>query len=116
MAGVADAERTARFRTVMALAFVNDVSEELYAKLRASGDPVASHPDAFVTEGILEGRITHEPRGGGGFGYDPAFELPQLGKTLAEMSLEEKNRISHRYRALIEMRELLLRWKLAKER
>ena len=74
------APRRAVFRTVMALA----------------------GPDGAVIceEGRLEGEITLEPRGREGFGYDPVFYAPDEKKTLAEMSLAEKNRISHRARAL----------------
>ena len=70
---------------------------------------VPAGTDAFVAEGILEGRITHESRGAAGFGYDPVFELPHLGRTLAEVGAEVKNSLSHRFRALVEIRELLLR-------
>ncbi|HEX6796694.1 MAG TPA: RdgB/HAM1 family non-canonical purine NTP pyrophosphatase [Ktedonobacterales bacterium] len=49
-----------------------------------------------VVEGRLEGRLVAEPRGGGGFGYDPIFFVPSLGRTVAQMSAEEKHRISHR--------------------
>jgi XTP/dITP diphosphohydrolase len=72
------ANRRARFVTVVALVF----------------------PDGeYVTaEGSVEGRIAEEPRGERGFGYDPVFEID--GRTYAEMSLEEKNRFSHRARAL----------------
>ena len=83
--GVAAELRTARFRTAC-VACVTD-GRECFA------------------EGVLEGRITEAPHGEGGFGYDPIFELPALGKTLAELSAEEKNRFSHRavaMRALIE--------------
>ena len=62
-----------------------------------------------VAEGVLEGRITEAPQGDGGFGYDPIFEVPELGKTLAEISPEQKNRISHRalaMRALIAQLDL----------
>jgi XTP/dITP diphosphohydrolase len=52
--------------------------------------------------------ITDEPRGTNGFGYDPLFLVPELGRTMAELSPEEKNRISHRGRALRQARELLL--------
>lgn len=69
--------------------------------------------DALIAEGVLEGRITREKRGNAGFGYDPVFEVPAVGKTLAEMGLEAKNQISHRYRALVEIRELILRWRIA---
>jgi XTP/dITP diphosphohydrolase len=53
-----------------------------------------------VAEGTLEGRIAEAPRGASGFGYDPVFELPELGKTLAELSDEEKSALSHRARAV----------------
>lgn len=53
-----------------------------------------------VVEGRCEGRITREERGEGGFGYDPIFFLPEYRKTFAELSPEEKNRISHRGRAV----------------
>jgi XTP/dITP diphosphohydrolase len=98
MADVPDEERTARFRCVMALALTPDVG------------PAGT--GAFVAEGILEGRITRENRGAGGFGYDPVFEVPHLGKTLAEVGTEVKNTLSHRYRALVEIREILLRERL----
>lgn len=75
--------RTARFRSVVALAFPDGVE--------------------IIASGSLEGRITSEPRGDGGFGYDPVFEVD--GLTLSEMGLERKNQMSHRalaLRALIE--------------
>jgi XTP/dITP diphosphohydrolase len=56
--------------------------------------------DAIVAEGKVEGEILEAPKGDGGFGYDPLFWEPTLGKTLAEASSEEKNSISHRARAL----------------
>lgn len=80
LANVADEARAARFRTVVAVAY----------------DP--EHVE--TAEGELRGRITREERGRAGFGYDPIFEIPELGKTLAELTLEEKNRLSHRGRAL----------------
>lgn len=49
-----------------------------------------------VVEGRLEGRLVAEPRGSGGFGYDPIFYVPSLGRTAAELSADEKHRISHR--------------------
>ncbi len=58
----------------------------------------------IMTEGRCEGEITLEPRGTHGFGYDPVFWIPSLGKTTAELSLEEKTRISHRGRALQRLR------------
>jgi len=52
------------------------------------------------SEGICPGEIIPEERGQNGFGYDPIFFLPELGKTMAELSMEEKNRLSHRARAV----------------
>lgn len=71
-------DRSARFRTVVALV----------------------HPDgsSVTAEGELRGRIAQSRRGEGGFGYDPVFEVD--GVTLAEMGVEEKNRLSHRAQAL----------------
>ena len=63
---------------------------------------------AFVCSGVLRGSITEAPAGDGGFGYDPLFLPEGSGKTLAEMTLHEKNRISHRKRALSRMRTVLL--------
>jgi XTP/dITP diphosphohydrolase len=54
----------------------------------------------IVVEGNCEGIILDKPRGGGGFGYDPLFFLPELNKTMAELSPQEKNMISHRGRAV----------------
>jgi len=58
--------------------------------------------------GQLHGRIAHQPRGTHGFGYDPIFLLPELTRTLAELSREEKSRLSHRARAFEKMRPHLL--------
>lgn len=79
--------RSARYRCVLVL---------------AAGDCVLA-----MSEGIFEGVIVDEPRGRGGFGYDPYFLVPALGKTVAELSPEEKNRISHRGKALAALREQL---------
>jgi XTP/dITP diphosphohydrolase len=59
--------------------------------------------------GSCEGLIGFERRGSGGFGYDPLFVVPEYGKTMAELGLEIKNRISHRARALEELRGVLSR-------
>lgn len=77
--GVPEDDRTARFRTVVAL-------------VRADGEE-------RTFEGELEGRIVAAGRGGGGFGYDPVFFVPDEGRTLAELPLARKNAISHRSRA-----------------
>lgn len=78
--GTPPVQRTARYRAVIAVA-----------------DPARI---LCTAEGACEGRIQDEPRGTGGFGYDPHFLLPELGLTMAELPAEEKNRISHRGKAL----------------
>jgi len=80
MEGIPMEKRTARFRCAMAVAF--------------------SEHEVLIAEGVLDGFIATEPHGKGGFGYDPVFLVPQLGKTLAQLSVDEKNAISHRARAL----------------
>jgi len=62
------------------------------------------------TTGTCEGRITMAPRGGGGFGYDPIFEVPELGATFAEISRAEKSARSHRGHAVRAMVEFLRSW------
>ncbi len=87
--GIPRSKRQARFITVAALA-------------------APPHP-VQIAKGVLEGVISEQPAGTEGFGYDPVFFVPDLGKTLAELSREEKNRISHRARAFAKMREILQR-------
>jgi XTP/dITP diphosphohydrolase len=82
---VPEESRSARFRTVVAYV---DKERELRF------------------DGVVEGRILTEERGSGGFGYDPVFLVENSGKTMAEMSAEEKNGISHRGRAL----QAFLKW------
>lgn len=60
-----------------------------------------------LAEGFCEGEIIPEERGTGGFGYDPIFLLSEWGKTMAELSMEEKNRLSHRARAVMNAKEIL---------
>ena len=69
----------------------------------------AVFPDGRIldTQGTMEGEIAHEIRGENGFGYDPILYLPELKKTSAELSPEEKNAISHRGKALRSMKEML---------
>jgi XTP/dITP diphosphohydrolase len=78
----ANSKRSARFKTAMALII---------------------HGEEHVFDGIVEGQITHAKRGTEGFGYDPIFEPEGKAKTFAEMSLGEKNSMSHRARALEKM-------------
>lgn len=84
---VPDEKRTARFVCAMAAAF----------------------PDGrtITTRGTIEGRIGYEERGENGFGYDPIFYLPEYGCSTAELSLEKKNELSHRGKALRAMRQKL---------
>ena len=59
-------------------------------------------------EAVIEGRIAREPAGENGFGYDPIFYVPEYGCTTAELSMEQKNKISHRAKALNRMKEEVL--------
>ena len=63
--------------------------------------------ELITAQGDYPGLITETPMGSGGFGYDPVFYDPKTGKTFAELCQEEKNRVSHRKRALIALREKL---------
>jgi XTP/dITP diphosphohydrolase len=60
---------------------------------------------ALTYEAVCDGEITHQMKGAHGFGYDPVFYYPPLKKTFAQMSMEEKNRVSHRGKAMAELRE-----------
>ncbi len=86
MRGVAPRRRRAQFRSVLAL--VGKEIEEL-------------------TEGICSGVLAESPRGTNGFGYDPIFIPDGFAKTYAELTSDEKNRISHRSRSFEKMREVL---------
>ena len=61
----------------------------------------------MVADGACLGAIRSEPVGQGGFGYDPVFEIPGHGRTLAELPEQEKNRLSHRGRALLGLRSAI---------
>jgi len=80
MANVPDEKRTARFVTVLTMLFKNG--------------------DTIVVRGEVEGVIGYEAKGSNGFGYDPLFIVPELGKTFAELESHEKNALSHRANAL----------------
>lgn len=67
----------------------------------------AANGDVLVVEASLEGMIADAPHGSQGFGYDPLFYVPESGRTMAEMDLDEKNRISHRARAMKKLVEQL---------
>jgi XTP/dITP diphosphohydrolase len=84
---VPDEKRTARFVCAIAAVFPNG--------------------SEYVERGTMEGRIGYEEKGSNGFGYDPIFYLPEYGMYSAELDPEEKNRISHRGKALESMKERL---------
>ncbi|HEY3257115.1 MAG TPA: non-canonical purine NTP pyrophosphatase, partial [Polyangiaceae bacterium] len=89
---VAEGARSARFRCVLAL--VNPWQES----------------DVHIAEGSCEGSIARAPRGSGGFGYDPLFLVSgQDGKAMAELAESEKNRLSHRGKAVQALRAILLK-------
>jgi len=77
------------------------------ARFRATVAVADPNGDVQLTEGICEGEIIPEERGTNGFGYDPIFLLPELEKTMAELSMEEKNRLSHRAKAVIKIRGII---------
>lgn len=87
--GVPEEKRTARFVCAIS-AVLSDGSE-------------------YTVRGTVEGQIGYGQRGDGGFGYDPIFYVPEFGRTMAEMPAEEKNRVSHRGKALELMKEVLRR-------
>jgi XTP/dITP diphosphohydrolase len=80
--------------------------EQRLAKFVCTICYIDEHRRHFIT-GTSEGTILEAYRGKGGFGYDPVFYIPSLGKTFAELSMEEKNAISHRGRALRELKKFL---------
>lgn len=91
--GVPLEQRGARFRCIAALVIPNETDGAR----------------EYITEGVCEGVISFEPRGEEGFGYDPVFYLFEHSCTMAQLTEEEKNRISHRARAAQAMRPILER-------
>ena len=85
---LADAQRSARFICVLALA--DDAGRII-----------------LTAQDSVEGKILHEPRGMNGFGYDPLFLVPELGKTTAELLPAEKHAVSHRGKALRRLKSLM---------
>lgn len=67
----------------------------------------ANDPQPIIVDGSWHGEIVEQPRGTGGFGYDPYFYLPELDKTSAELSAQQKNKISHRGQALAKLVKIL---------
>lgn len=95
---------TARFHATIAIATPKELwspTDSLSAKAQKQA------PALQIFEGICEGEIIPEERGTGGFGYDPIFLLQDLGKTMAELSMDEKNRLSHRAKAVMKAKPIL---------
>ena len=90
---------TARFRATIAVAIPDNVTL----------NPVAAN-SLQLTEGACEGEIISEDRGTNGFGYDSIFLFPELGKTMAELSMDEKNRLSHRAKAVMKAKDILMEY------
>ena len=77
------------------------------ARFHATIAIATPNADVHLTDGICEGEIIPEERGMGGFGYDPIFLLSELGKTMAELSMDEKNHLSHRAKAVMKANPIL---------
>ena len=90
MKGLSGEERSAHYTCVIAALFPDGTEE--------------------CCEARMEGQISEKPEGEGGFGYDPIIFLPAYGKTVAQISLSEKNKISHRGLALMKMKEIIRKW------
>lgn len=89
---------TARFHATVAIAVPESMWSQAARRIHRANREIVN-PQLF--EGWCEGEIIPEERGTGGFGYDPIFLLPELGNTMAELSPEKKNRLSHRAQAVI---------------
>ena len=91
LAGVPWPRRTARFRCIV------NIARPPAAGAPAGSPGLATEPRLLASVvGSVAGMVQYEPEGEDGFGYDPVFHLPSFGKTVAQLSLEDKNRISHR--------------------
>lgn len=98
-----DAANVAKLLTALGPAL--DRRAEFYCALVALAHP--DDPAPLIATGAWQGEIAHAPRGRGGFGYDPVFFDPTLGRTAAELDPQQKNRVSHRGTALRRLIELL---------
>ena len=87
MKNIPENQRGARFTTIMV--YIDDKVE-------------------LIAKGMVKGIIATEPKGFGGFGYDPVFYVPELGKTFAEINMKEKNKISHRGKAIRALFKLMI--------
>lgn len=92
LGGVEPEKRTAHFNTTIVVSMPGEFEKDL------------------VVTGRCDGEILSGPRGEDGFGYDPLFFVPEKGKTFAQMTIDEKNEISHRGRAIVKLLEALPEW------
>ena len=103
---------TARFHATIAIAIpsshvtLNEV-KGLLPNEETLRSPESGSLRVTYVEGICEGEIIPTERGTGGFGYDPIFLLPELGRTMSELSMDEKNRLSHRAKAVMNAKGIL---------
>lgn len=95
---------TARFHATVAIAVPESLWSQAARRLNRTSTQIS---ESQLFEGWCEGEIIPEERGTGGFGYDPIFLLPELEKTMAELSPENKNRLSHRARAVMNAKPFL---------
>ena len=100
--GATDADRRAYL-----LQNLQDKARPWRAHFHATIAIVIPNGETHLAEGICEGEILPQERGTGGFGYDPIFLLSELGKTMAELSMDEKNRLSHRAKAVMKAKPIL---------
>ncbi len=101
---VSDGERVALLLQEIANVPV-EARRARYVCLAAFATPTGK---VFTARGECAGRLCAAPQGGGGFGYDPVFFIPEAGKTMAELPEKEKHRLSHRGRALLMLRDTIL--------
>lgn len=94
-------------RLTLLLKNMEEVDDELRGAQFVCSIAFVTGEKTYNAQGICEGVIIREPRGENGFGYDPVFYVPDMGKTTAEMSSEEKNSISHRGKALRQLAEII---------
>jgi XTP/dITP diphosphohydrolase len=101
-AGATDADRRAYL-----LANLGGKPRPWRARFRAAIAVAVPRGSVQRVEGECPGEIIPEERGTGGFGYDPIFFIPELGRTMAELDMDEKNRVSHRARAVMNAKPIL---------
>lgn len=88
----------------------NTLEEERTANFHCSLVLVGPDKEHLHVEGSVDGVILQEPKGDHGFGYDPLFYVPELGKSMAELTNDQKNKISHRAQAIVKLRDHLNEW------